>query len=117
MVVQGGNTGLAGGSVGVGKFHQNENCNGVNGELILNMGRMNSIINIDQSAAVLMCEAGCILETLNNEVASHGLLVPLDLGAKGSWFHFLLFDGDLCYCLLQHDRWKCGDQCRWVASR
>ena len=50
------------------------------------MSRMNKIIKIDSNSSVLECEAGCILETLNKEVSLHGLTVPLDLGAKGSWF-------------------------------
>lgn len=31
-----------------------------------------------------MCQAGCILETLEEELAGHQLMMPLDLGAKGS---------------------------------
>lgn len=33
---------------------------------------------------VLVCQAGCILETLEEELAKHNLMMPLDLGAKGS---------------------------------
>lgn len=33
---------------------------------------------------VLVCQAGCILETLEEELARHQLMMPLDLGAKGS---------------------------------
>lgn len=33
---------------------------------------------------VLVCQAGCILETLEEKLASHQLMMPLDLGAKGS---------------------------------
>ena len=32
----------------------------------------------------LVCQAGCVLETLDNHVQEHGLTMPLDLGAKGS---------------------------------
>lgn len=35
-------------------------------------------------AGVLVCQAGCILETLEEELARHQLMMPLDLGAKGS---------------------------------
>ena len=35
-------------------------------------------------AGVLMCEAGCILENLDQELSSHDLMMPIDLGAKGS---------------------------------
>lgn len=31
-----------------------------------------------------MCEAGCILEQLDNHVGQQGFMMPLDLGAKGS---------------------------------
>jgi D-2-hydroxyglutarate dehydrogenase len=45
---------------------------------------MNKIISIDPSAGTLVAEAGCILEDLDNELRKHGLIMPLDLGAKGS---------------------------------
>ena len=32
----------------------------------------------------LVCEAGCILENLDNYVRDRGLIMPLDLGAKGT---------------------------------
>ena len=33
---------------------------------------------------ILTCQAGCILENLDKHVEQHGLMMPLDLGAKGS---------------------------------
>ena len=37
------------------------------------------------SSGVLVCQSGCILEWLDNYVGeSAGLMMPLDLGAKGS---------------------------------
>ena len=33
---------------------------------------------------VLVCQAGCILEKLDSAVAEYNLMMPLDLGAKGS---------------------------------
>lgn len=33
---------------------------------------------------VVVCEAGCILETLEEHMNKVGLIMPLDLGAKGS---------------------------------
>lgn len=33
---------------------------------------------------MLVCQAGCILEHLEDVVADHSLMMPLDLGAKGS---------------------------------
>lgn len=72
VVPQGGNTGLVGGSVGT------------NHELILSLQRMTKIHSIDDQAATVTCEAGCILEVLNTAVEEKGFTVPLDLGAKGS---------------------------------
>ncbi|CAK1553553.1 unnamed protein product [Leptosia nina] len=69
---QGGNTGLVGGSVPV--FD----------EIILHLGLMNKIISLDEISGALVCEAGCILENLDNHVREHNLIMPLDLGAKGS---------------------------------
>jgi len=40
------------------------------------------VINI--YIGVLTCEAGCILENLNTYLMDQGLIMPLDLGAKGS---------------------------------
>ncbi|GAB6022577.1 D-2-hydroxyglutarate dehydrogenase, mitochondrial [Chamberlinius hualienensis] len=69
---QGGNTGLVGGSVPV--FD----------EIILSTSLMNQIISIDKYSGAVVCQSGCILETLDNELAKHGLVVPLDLGSRGS---------------------------------
>lgn len=74
VVPQGGNTGLVGGGVGLPGGN----------ELILSLARMNQVISIDARSAVVTCEAGCILEVLNNETESKGFMIPLDLGAKGS---------------------------------
>lgn len=73
VVPQGGNTGLVGGAVGTDK-----------GELILSTKRMNSLLDIDSSAGVATCEAGCVLEWLNAKVGDKGFTFPLDLAAKGS---------------------------------
>lgn len=72
IVPQGGNTGLVGGSVPV--FD----------EVILNLGAMNKIRSFDNISGTLVCDAGCILESLDNKVAEYGYMMPLDLGAKGS---------------------------------
>ena len=69
---QGGNTGLVGGGVPVYD------------EIVLSMSAMNKILAFDRESGVVTCEAGCILETLENEVETHGYTMPLDLGAKGS---------------------------------
>ncbi|KAL2164668.1 hypothetical protein VTH06DRAFT_3885 [Thermothelomyces fergusii] len=72
VVPQGGNTGLVGGSVPV--FD----------EIVVNMGRMNKILEFDEVSGTLVAEAGCILEVADQFLASKGYIFPLDLGAKGS---------------------------------
>ncbi|XP_049866142.1 D-2-hydroxyglutarate dehydrogenase, mitochondrial isoform X1 [Pectinophora gossypiella] len=69
---QGGNTGLVGGSVPV--FD----------EIVLSFMLMNKIISLDEISGALVCEAGCILENVDNYVRNHNLIMPLDLGAKGT---------------------------------
>ncbi|XP_050307084.1 D-2-hydroxyglutarate dehydrogenase, mitochondrial [Anthonomus grandis grandis] len=69
---QGGNTGLVGGSVPV--FD----------EVVLCTSQMNTIYDINDTSGVLICQAGCVLESLDEALAEHGLMMPLDLGAKGS---------------------------------
>lgn len=72
VVPQGGNTGLVGGSVPV--FD----------EVIVNLGLMNKVISFDDISGILECEAGCILESLDEYLSKRGYIMPLDLGAKGS---------------------------------
>jgi FAD/FMN-containing dehydrogenase len=72
VVPQGGNTGLVGGSVPV--FD----------EVILSTSLMNKVISLDEVAGVLVCQSGCVLEALSNKLEQKGLMMPLDLGAKGS---------------------------------
>ena len=69
---QGGNTGLVGGSVPV--FD----------EVILSTELMNKIETIESGSGVAVCQSGVVLEQLDTALADHGLMVPLDLGAKGS---------------------------------
>lgn len=72
VVPQGGNTGLVGGSV---PLHD---------EVVISTKKMNNIISFNESQGILECEAGCILETLQEYAKELGYMVPLDLGAKGS---------------------------------
>lgn len=72
VVPQGGNTGLVGGSIAV------------HDEIVLSMGAMNKILDFDRASGVLSCEAGCVLQNLEQAVNAHGFLMPIDLGAKGS---------------------------------
>ncbi|SPO21558.1 probable DLD2 - D-lactate dehydrogenase [Ustilago trichophora] len=72
VVPQGGNTGLVGGGVPV--FD----------EVVIQLGGLNQIRSFDEVAGTLVCDAGCILESLDNYIAEKGYMMPLDLGAKGS---------------------------------
>lgn len=72
VVPQGGNTGLVGGSVPV--FD----------EVVISLARMKDVIDLNVEAGVLVCQSGCILESLDNMLSEHELMMPLDLGAKGS---------------------------------
>jgi (R)-2-hydroxyglutarate---pyruvate transhydrogenase len=72
IVPQGGNTGLVGG--GVPLFD----------EIILSTQLMNKVIKMDSVSGILSCQAGCVLEQLDNYAAERGFMMPLDLGAKGS---------------------------------
>ncbi|KAF9997639.1 hypothetical protein BGZ79_008646 [Entomortierella chlamydospora] len=72
VVPQGGNTGLVGGSVPV--FD----------EIIISMSNMSSIRKFDNVSGALVCDAGCILESLEKYLDEYGYITPLDLGAKGS---------------------------------
>lgn len=45
---------------------------------------MNRIRSFDPVAGTLVADAGCVLQALDEHVAQGGLMMPLDLGAKGS---------------------------------
>lgn len=72
VVPQSGKTGLVGGSVPTSN------------EIILNLLGLNTIEGFDETNGILKCQAGCVLQDLQNAAATHNLLVPVDLGAKGS---------------------------------
>ena len=74
IVTQGGNTGLVGGSVPDASGRQ----------IVLNLGRLNRIRAIDAANLTLTAEAGCILQSVQEAAAAHGLLYPLSLAAEGS---------------------------------
>ena len=77
VVPQGGNTGLVGGGVGLVGTKKHE--------IILSLEKMNNIIKVDSDNFTVTCEAGCVLQTLSTHLEDqHDLIVPLDLGAKGS---------------------------------
>jgi len=72
VVPQAGNTSLVGGSVPV------------HDEVVLSTNRMNQVESFDAEEGVLQCQAGCVLQDLQEYVAKNGFLLPIDLGAKGT---------------------------------
>ncbi|MBQ0709524.1 FAD-binding oxidoreductase [Ochrobactrum sp. AP1BH01-1] len=74
VVPQGGNTGLVGG--------QQPDESGT--AIILSLGRMNRIRNLDTVGNLITLEAGVILKNLQDAVEKAGRLFPLSLGAEGS---------------------------------
>lgn len=71
IVTWGGKTGLVDGAVATDA-------------IALSMERMNAIESIDPQASVMRVQAGCILQTACEAAEAQGLLLPLDLGARGS---------------------------------
>lgn len=79
VVPQGGNTGLVGGGVGL------------DGSLVMNMQRMNTIHDVDTVSGILTCDAGCILQNLdtyllenrqNTETETTNFMLPISMGSK-----------------------------------
>src|SRR3546814_13117004 len=54
------------------------------GEIALSLERMSVIEAIDPVNRTATVQAGVVLETLETELARHGLPFPLDLGGRGS---------------------------------
>ena len=73
VVPQAGKTGLVGGSVPTDR-----------GEVVIQLSRLNKIESLDTNSGILKCQAGCILQNLQEYCAHHDHLVPVDLGAKGT---------------------------------
>src|SRR5262249_51443336 len=74
IVPQGGNTGMCGGAT--------PSAGG--GEIVLALGRMNRIREIDPLNNTMTVEAGCILADLQQAAADADRIFPLSLGAEGS---------------------------------
>jgi FAD/FMN-containing dehydrogenase len=72
MVAQGGRTGLT-------ESHHTRAH-----EIVLSLERMNQVEEIDPVDRTMVVQAGAILETLQNAADDAGLLLPLDLGGRGS---------------------------------
>lgn len=54
------------------------------GALALSLDRLDAIEEIDEINRVMRVQAGCILQTACEAAEAHELLLPLDLGARGS---------------------------------
>ncbi|MFN0163050.1 MAG: FAD-binding oxidoreductase [Burkholderiales bacterium] len=74
VIPQGGNTGLVGGGVPDASGRQ----------LVVNLSRMNRVIEVDVLNNTMTVESGCILQNLQETAAANGRLFPLSLGAEGS---------------------------------
>ena len=72
VVPQGGLTGLVQGAVSRP------------GEVILSLERMKRIERVDPVDRVMVAEAGVTLEAAQEAAAAHGLMVPVDIGARGA---------------------------------
>jgi FAD/FMN-containing dehydrogenase len=74
VVPQGGNTGLVGGGV--------PDQSGA--QVVVNLSRMNRVLEVDTRNNTMTVEAGCILQNLQDAAVRHDRLFPLSLGAEGS---------------------------------
>lgn len=52
--------------------------------LILSLERMNAVREVQVDEAVMVVEAGCILENVHNVALEHGMIFPLGMASKGS---------------------------------
>ena len=74
LVPQGGNTGQSSGAV--------PRAGGA--DLVLSLGRLNRILEVDALNNTITAQAGCILAAIQEAAAEAGRLFPLSLGAEGS---------------------------------
>ena len=54
------------------------------GALALSLSRMNAIEAIDPVSGTMRVQAGCVLQTACEAAEAEGMILPLDLGARGS---------------------------------
>lgn len=74
VVPQGGLTGLVGGGVP-----------NSSDQIVLNMTRMDRILDVNPQDMIVSCEAGAILQNVEETIKDHyKMMMPIDLGAKGS---------------------------------
>src|SRR5205085_6287382 len=53
-------------------------------QVLLSLGRLNRIRAIDKANLTMTVDAGCVLQSVQEHAAAHGLLFPLSLAAEGS---------------------------------
>ncbi len=74
VVPQGGNTGLVGGATP-----------DVSGEqLLLSLRRLDRVRSLSAADGVMVAEAGCIVQAVQQQAEAQGMLFPLSLAAEGS---------------------------------
>ena len=74
LVPQGGNTGMCGATVPDAKLNP----------VVIALGRMNRIRNVDALNNTMTVEAGCVLANIQQAAVDANRLFPLSLGAEGS---------------------------------
>ena len=76
VIPQAGNTGLVGGGIPLE--------GGGSGEIILSIGRLNQVLDVDTGSNTITVEAGAVLVTLQNAADEADRLFPLSLGSQGA---------------------------------
>jgi FAD/FMN-containing dehydrogenase len=56
----------------------------LDGAIALSLERMNRIVEIDPMSMTMTVQAGCVLQTAHEAAEAQDLLLPLDLGSRGS---------------------------------
>lgn len=72
ITIQGGLTGLAGGAVPA------------DGDVVVNLERMNQIESIDELEGIMQVQAGATLQQVQEAAEKAGWFFPVDLGARGT---------------------------------
>ncbi|MBT2326963.1 FAD-binding oxidoreductase [Variovorax paradoxus] len=72
ITIQGGMTGLAGGAVPA------------DGDVVINLERMNQIESIDELEGIMLVQAGATLQQVQEAAEQAGWFFPVDLGARGT---------------------------------
>lgn len=74
VIPQGGNTSLVGGATP--SFDEKE--------VIINLSKLNKIIDVDQINMVATAQAGVVIDDLENEVKRFNMMLPIKLASSGS---------------------------------